>query len=311
MMTFIYALIPVILIVGTGRFMAWREMITAAGWRGIERISYVLLFPALIIREIAKAPLDSAPWGLAITLVGAQILLALFGLMARAKNGLPAKGSIIQSNVRWTAFVALSIAGALFGGEGLALVAISAALMIPFANIFSVGALIKYGDSEASDTPGYKPNILRGLATNPLIIACIIGTGLNLAGLAPSGVADKTLGLMGQSVIALGLLTAGAGVDFTAMKGSGVRTLMWSVIRLAGLPLSALGLGLLIGLPEMHLLVAVICTASPTATNGYILARQLGGDAPFSANLIAVQTLLSIVTMPLIYMLALYFLGLS
>ena len=311
MMTFIYALIPVILIVGTGRFMAWREMITAAGWRGIERLSYVLLFPALIIREIAKAPLDSAPWGLAITLVGAQILLALFGLMARAKNGLPAKGSIIQSNVRWTAFVALSIAGALFGGEGLALVAISAALMIPFANIFSVGALIKYGDSEASDTPGYKPNILQGLATNPLIIACIIGTGLNLAGLAPSGVADKTLGLMGQSVIALGLLTAGAGVDFKALKGSGVRTLMWSVIRLAGLPLSALGLGLLIGLPEMHLLVAVICTASPTATNGYILARQLGGDAPFSANLIAVQTLLSIVTMPLIYMLALYFLGLS
>ena len=271
----------------------------------------MLLFPALIIREIAKAPLDSAPWGLSITLVGAQILLALFGLMARAKNGLPAKGSIIQSNVRWTAFVALSIAGALFGGEGLALVAISAALMIPFANIFSVGALIKYGDSEASDTPGYKPNILQGLATNPLIIACIIGTGLNLAGLAPSGVADKTLGLMGQSVIALGLLTAGAGVDFTALKGSGVRTLMWSVIRLAGLPLSALGLGLLIGLPEMHLLVAVICTASPTATNGYILARQLGGDAPFSANLIAVQTLLSIVTMPLIYMLALYFLGLS
>ena len=311
MMTFIYALIPVILIVGTGRFMAWREMITAAGWRGIERISYVLLFPALIIREIAKAPLDSAPWGLAITLVGAQILLALFGLLARAKNGLPAKGSIIQSNVRWTAFVALSIAGALFGGEGLALVAISAALMIPFANIFSVGALIKYGDSEASDTPGYKPNILRGLATNPLIIACIIGTGLNLAGLAPSGIADQTLGLMGQSVIALGLLTAGAGVDFTALKGSGVRTLMWSFVRLNGLPLSALVLGLLIDLPQMHLLVAVICTASPTATNGYILARQLGGDAPFSANLIAVQTLLSILTMPLIYMLALYFLGLS
>ena len=41
-----------------------------------------------------------------------------------------------------------------------------------------------------------------------------------------------------------GLYLAAAGVDFTALKGSGVRTLMWSVIRLAGLPLSALGLGL-------------------------------------------------------------------
>jgi predicted permease len=305
MLAFIYALIPVILIVATGRFMAWREMIAPAGWRGIERISYVLLFPALIIREIANAPLETAPWGLAIALVGAQVGLFLIGLLARARGGLPAKGSIIQSNVRWTAFVALSIAGALFGSEGLALVAISAALMIPFANIFSVGALIKYGDSEFSDTPGYRPNIARGLATNPLILACIIGTGLNLTGLAPTGVADETLRLMGQAVIALGLLTAGAGVDFSALRGAGVRTVQWSLIRLLGLPLLALGLGLWIGLPTMHLLVAVICTASPTATNGYILARQLGGNAPLSANLIAVQTVLSIVTMPLIYMLAL------
>ena len=154
MMIFIAALIPVILIVGVGRFMAWREVITAQGWRGIERISYVLLFPALIIREIAHAPLETMPWGLAVTLVGAQISLALIGLLARGTGGLPAKGSIIQSNVRWTAFVALPIAGALFGGEGLALVAISAAVMIPFANIFSVGAMIKFGDSKASDTPG-------------------------------------------------------------------------------------------------------------------------------------------------------------
>ena len=107
----------------------------------------------------------------------------------------------------------------------------------------------------------------------------------------------------------LGLLTAGAGIDFTALKRSGARTFLWSAVRLAGLPLTALALGLWIGLPQMHLLVAVICTASPTATNGYILARQLGGDAPFSANLIAVQTVLSIITMPALYMLTLYLSG--
>jgi len=305
MLPFFQALLPVIIIVTLGRLLAWRNIITAEGWRGIERISYYLLFPALIIREIARAPLETAPWGLAITLISAQLILGAIGLLASSSRGRPAKGSIIQSNVRWTAFVALSISGALFGGEGLALVAISAAAMIPIANILSVGALTKYADVELNR----RPNVMRDLATNPLIIACLIGITLNLMNLAPTGIVDTTFGLLGQSVIALGLLTAGAGVDFQALRRAGSRTFTWSFIRLLGLPLAALALGLILGLPRLHILIAVICTATPTATNCYILAKQLGGDAPLSANLIAVQTALSALTMPLVYIFALSLTG--
>ncbi len=305
MLPFFQALLPVIIIVAIGRFLAWRNVIKAEGWSGIERVSYFLLFPALIIREIARAPLETTPWGLAAALVGAQLALGAIGLLANTSRGTPAKGSIIQSNVRWTAFVALSIAGALFGGEGLALVAISAAAMIPIANILSVGALTKY----AEVTPGRVPNVMHDLASNPLIIACIIGIGLNLIKLPPTGIVDKTFSLMGQSVIALGLLTAGAGVDLDSLKRAGARTFLWSLVRLCGLPLLAIGFGLLLGLPRLHILIAVICTSTPTATNCYILAKQLGGDAPLSANLIAVQTVLSVLTMPLIYFLALALVG--
>lgn len=305
MLPFLQALLPVIFIVAIGRFVAWRKVISPEGWRGIERISYFLLFPTLIIREIAHAPLETAPWGLAVALIGAQLVLGATGLLASSSRGSPAKGSIIQSNVRWTAFVALSIAGALFGGEGLALVAISAAVMIPLANILSVGALTKFAEAQ----PGRVPNVMRDLATNPLIIACIIGIGLNLVQLPPTGIVDKTFKLLGQSVIALGLLTAGAGVDFDALKRAGSRTLLWSMVRLLGLPLVALAFGLMLELPRLHILIAVICTATPTATNCYILAKQLGGDAPLSANLIAVQTVLSALTMPLVYVLALTLIG--
>jgi len=61
MLPFFQALLPVIIIVTLGRLLAWRNIITAEGWRGIERISYYLLFPALIIREIARAPLEMLP----------------------------------------------------------------------------------------------------------------------------------------------------------------------------------------------------------------------------------------------------------
>ncbi|MEZ5947419.1 MAG: hypothetical protein R3C04_11320 [Hyphomonas sp.] len=49
------------------------------------------------------------------------------------------------------------------------------------------------------------------------------------------------------------------------------------------------------------LLIAVICASTPTATSSYILAKELGGDAPFAANLLAVETVLAMATMPLLY----------
>ena len=45
--------------------------------------------------------------------------------------------------------------------------------------------------------------------------------------------------------------------------------------------------------------VAVIAAAVPTAASSFILARQMGGDATLMANLITVQVLLAVVTLPL------------
>lgn len=302
MSAFLPALVPVIAIVALGRFLAWRGTIAPDGWRAIERLSYVLLFPALIIRELARAPFDTAPWKLAVVLIAAQCALGLVGVAARVLGTIsgPATGSVIQSNVRWNTFVALSIAGSLYGSQGLALVAIAAAAMIPTANVLSVGALTHYSEN-ADDA---SPNILRDLATNPLIIACLIGAGLNLAGTPPTGVVDRSMGLLGQATIALGLLTAGAGVDLAALRGAGVRTFVWSCARLLLLPLLAVSAAFLLGMNGMELGVVAIASATPTATNGYILARQLGGDAPLSANLIAMQTVFAAVTMPAVFAIA-------
>ena len=73
------------------------------------------------------------------------------------------------------------------------------------------------------------------------------------------------------------------------------------MVRLVGLPLIAIAGALLLGVTGIPLAIAVISASVPTATSSYILARQLGGDAPLAANLIAMQTVLSMVTMPLIW----------
>jgi predicted permease len=62
--------------------------------------------------------------------------------------------------------------------------------------------------------------------------------------------------------------------------------------------------GWLFGIQGLPLTVAVLAGAVPTASSSYVLARQMGGDAPLMANLITVQVIVSVVTLPLMIWLA-------
>lgn len=297
MSAFLTALVPVILIVALGQLLARRGLVPGEAFRALDRLSLLVLLPALIIRALANAEFDGAPWVMIAALMAAQVVMGAFGLTARFWPGMsaPAVGTIIQSNVRWNTIIGLSLGGLLFGDEGLALVSLAAAAMIPVANVISVYALV----SHAERPPGETPKPLLALTRNPLIWACLIGIGLASFHVRLPVIADETLKMLANAAIALGLLSAGAGVDLGALKRAGLRTFTWSFVRLIGLPAATLVIGLAIGLSGLPLAIALICAATPTAPNSYVLARELGGDTTLAANFIAAQTLLAALTLPL------------
>ena len=304
MNAFLIALVPVILIVVLGQFLARRGMITPEACRAMDRLSFLVLLPALIVRALANAEFDHAPWAMLGALLLAQGVLALVGLGARWWPGIerPAIGTIVQSNVRWNTIIALSIGAQLFGNEGVALVSLVAAAMIPMANVISVYALIAHADHP----PGKKPQPLLAMLRNPLVIACVIGISLASFHVKLPVVADETLKMLANAAIAAGLLSAGAGVDLGALQRAGVKTFFWSTVRLLGLPAVTLAIGLAIGLSGLPLAIALLCAATSTAPNSYVLARELGGDSTLAANLIAVQTVAASVTLPLVWVVILW-----
>jgi hypothetical protein len=297
MSAFLTALVPVILLVALGQFLAKRGLVPAEAFRALDRLSFLVLLPALIIRALANAEFDGAPWVMLGALIAAQVVMGAFGLSARFWPGIarPAIGTIIQSNVRWNTIIGLSLGGLMFGDEGLALVSLAAAAMIPVANVISVYSLV----SHAERPPGDKPRPLLALTRNPLIYACLIGIALASFQVRLPVIADESLKMLANAAIALGLLSAGAGVDLGALQRAGLRTLTWSLVRLIGLPAVTLAIGLTIGLSGLPLAIALICAATPTAPNSYVLARELGGDTTLAANFIAAQTLLAALTLPL------------
>ena len=68
-MNFLQALIPVIFMVLLGRFLAWRNIPTQEGWRAIERLCYLVFIPALIVLVLWRAPMETVPWKIGLTLI--------------------------------------------------------------------------------------------------------------------------------------------------------------------------------------------------------------------------------------------------
>ncbi|MEZ5947417.1 MAG: hypothetical protein R3C04_11310 [Hyphomonas sp.] len=85
---FIYALLPVIAISTLGHILSIRRWIPAESWRAIERLSFLILLPALVVRTLANAPFETAPWRLASALILAQFALAGVGWLARYLPGM-------------------------------------------------------------------------------------------------------------------------------------------------------------------------------------------------------------------------------
>jgi predicted permease len=52
------------------------------------------------------------------------------------------------------------------------------------------------------------------------------------------------------------------------------------------------------GLSGSNLAVVATCASVPSASNGYVLARQMGGDAPLLAQILTLQTAIAVFTMP-------------
>ena len=66
----------------------------------------------------------------------------------------------------------------------------------------------------------------------------------------------------------------------------------------------AIALALWFGITGSHLVIVAVCAAVPTSSSAYVMARQMGGDAPLLAQIITLQTILAAVTMPIAIALA-------
>ncbi len=302
MLTTLLALMPIMLITAIGYGLEKSRLISADQWRGIERLAYYLLFPAILFKSIATVDFGALPtltMGLAllctICLMMALVLALRPVLQSRYGISGPRFTSIFQGSVRWNGFLALAMADSLMGREGVALIAVAMVVMIPVLNVSSILVLSRYGDSGQTPTAG---KIARDLCTNPFNIAIFAGILFNLSGAVLPEFALTTLMMLGSAALPVGILCVGASLDLNSLRRPGPALTSGTFIRLLISPLLGAGFSMWFGLTgNAHLAVLIACSV-PSASNAYLMARLMGGDAKLMAEILTLQTILSAITIP-------------
>lgn len=264
-------------------------------WEPVEGLVYYLLFPVLLFHSIVKSPLDVHE---ASSLIGAGLLMGTCGIaMAYSLPHLPLLGRRIdrrdhaaaaQVAFRFNSFIALALAERLAGARGSQLIAVLIGFCVPLFNIGAVWPMARHGGS----------GMLRALVRNPLIIATVSGLAANLLGFRIPSWLEPGVARIGAASIALGLMTAGAGLQFGTLASNKALTTGVLAIRHFLTPLVGWALARAFALDPVQTIVLLIFSAMPTASSAYVLAVRMGYNGAYVAGLITLSTILGMASLP-------------
>ena len=297
----IAALLPVFLLIVLGLILKRTLMRLETQWHGLERLTYYVLLPMLLIQTLVKADFTKVPVAgvggslLLSALLMSLLCLAIRPLLARLDVDGPAFTSIFQGATRWQTYVALAVSGNLYGDTGLALASVAMVAIIPLVNVFSVAVLAHYASPEKQSVRTIAMTVVR----NPLIWACAIGLAINVLHLPLPTIWHEVADALGRSSLAIGLLVTGAGLHLEGLLRPSPGAAVGVFLKLILMPVLAIALALWFGLTGANLVIVAACSAVPASSSGYVMARQMGGDAPLVAQIITLQTIFAAITMPI------------
>ena len=300
MLPLLQATLPVFAIIVLGFGLRKGGFIAADKWSAVEDLCFYVLFPAILAKTMIEADLSNIEAGaftltlvVSVAIIGGT-MLAIWPLLRRVLGTKPAQfSSIYQTTTRWHGFIALAIVLNLYGADGAALIAIIFAVLVPILQVSNIMVLAAFSDKKA-DMRGVVLTIVK----NPLIWG--IGLGMALNGVAVWPPVMGALDLLGRSALGMSLLTLGAGLSLKAALHPSKEMLIGIIGKLLFTPLVMMSVAYAFGIKGLERDVLLIAAAVPTAMNGYVLARKMGGDAELYATISTVQTVVSFVTIPLL-----------
>ncbi len=326
--------LPDFLVILLGVLLRARLFSDPAFWMRTEKLVFYVLLPAMLFLSVAGSTValgDAASFLSAGVLSMSLAAAFAWGIRYLVRADDVTHASVFQCGFRFNSYIGFALAARIGGDAALALLALLIAVWVPISNALATAelarAVAKANGVEGVDgaaksgnaggengKEGNRPRTtltgrallrktLRGVVTNPLILATVGGLLWKASGLPLPATLVQTLKHLGDASLALGLLCIGAGLTAGALRKYARLIAAATFERLVAAPVAALlvtsALALFFPLSPMGAAVVLLFAALPTAQSCYVMASAMGGNAPAVAGVTTAHILASAVTLPL------------
>jgi predicted permease len=260
-----------------------------------DRLVYYIFFPALLFWKIGAAPSELV--GAAGFYLAAVCAVALTYILSTAYilvGGVAAyqAGSFSQSCYRFNTYIGVAIMLNAFGESGVRQFGILIGIIIPVINVLAVSTLTWFSGKPATISARLRQT-LAGLATNPLILACLGGIAYGKAINYFPPFVDNTLKLAAYVTLPLALLSIGGSLTFRSLRHHFKLSLIAAGFKLVLLPVFGYCFLVLFDVTGLALRIGMIFFTLPTSTALYVLSSQMNSDTRLASASIATSTVLS------------------
>ncbi len=286
---------PLLILMLLGAFLLRVHIFDTELVKKMNAAVFKVFLPALIFNNIYNSSIDDVRnIKTALYIVAVVVAMYLSSMLyvalterENSKRGVMAQG-ICRSNF---VIFGLPICMSVCGDSVMGKVAVAVAIVVPVLNIFAVLSLEIFR--------GGKPNlkkILKGIITNPLIIASIIGIIVLVSGIKLPAILEKSVSDVSKIATPLALVLLGASVNFGTVKGNLKQLITVILGKLVVMPLFGFLVAALLGMRGSDMALLIAAFASPTAVSSYPMALQMNGDGDLAAQIVAFSTAICIIT---------------
>lgn len=291
------ATMPVFLMMVLGmvlRRIGWIDE-KAADW--VNRFVFRLPLPVLLFEDIISVDIRRA-WDTRFVAFCAAVTclsIAVAWALSRLWRERSVRGEFIQASYRSSAaLLGTAFLQNIYGTSAMAPLMMLGS--VPLYNIMAVAVLtVTAGGGGRLDrrTVG---RTLRGIVTNPLILAIAAGIAWSLLRLPMPAILGKAVSSVGGIATPLGLMAMGAVFDGKKALGCIKPSLTAAFMKLIGFCALFLPLAVLMGFREQQLTAILVMLGSATTISSFTMARGMGHDGTLSAAVVMLTTLFSAVT---------------
>lgn len=292
----LYAVLPMFIMLAIGFTVRKMEVIEEAHLPVLNKIVFNVFFPFLMFNNIYAFDL-SADFNASLLLYAVVAVAVIYGLSVGFalifEKSNKSRGALIQAIYRSNfVLMGLPIVGNIFGSGRLGMTSMLVTVIIPMYNILAVITLEVFRGKTIKIA-----KILKGIATNPLIIGSLAGILAAVFGLKLPDIAESVISDMASAATPLALIVLGASFEFASIKRYKKNLIAVIFARLIIVPAISLSVAIMIGFRGIDLVSLIGIFASPCAVSSYTMARQMDSDYELSAGTVVFTTMLSCFTL--------------